>query len=168
MMLCVIFPVKGSRDRSPLTHSTVEELRRLSSRPKDDAPELFRRMIFDALISNSDDHPRNHAVLAMTTDWKLSPAYDLTPSTPISANHRDLALECGDMGRFANAENLLTQCERFYLSPNDAGNMIDQMQATVRDNWYAIARKAEVTEKDCKGIAAALTYPGFRLQVAAD
>lgn len=147
--------------------SLVEELRRISSQPKEDAPELFRRMVFNALISNIDDHPRNHAVVAMDTDWKLSPAYDLTPSTPISADHRDLALECGDMGRFANAENLLTQCERFYLAPDDARNIIDQMEATVRDNWYAVARREKVTEKDCEKIAIAFNYPGFRLEAAA-
>ncbi len=46
----------------------VEELRRISSQPRTDAPELFRRMCFNALISNTDDHPRNHAVVAMNTD----------------------------------------------------------------------------------------------------
>jgi len=145
----------------------VEELRRISSQPRTDAPELFRRMCFNALISNVDDHPRNHAVIAMDTDWKLSPAYDLTPSTPISTDHRDLALECGDMGRYANAENLLSQCARFYLAPDDARNIIDQMEAIVRDNWYAVARREEVTEKDCDKISTAFTYPGFRLETAA-
>lgn len=147
--------------------SLVEELRRISSQPKTDAAELFRRMVFNALISNIDDHPRNHAVVAMDTDWKLSPAYDLTPSTPISADHRDLALECGDMGRFANAENLLTQCERFYLAPDDARSVIDLMEAIVRDNWYAVARREEVTDKDCDKITTAFAYPGFRLGAAA-
>ena len=147
--------------------SLVEELRRISSQPKTDAPELFRRMVFNSLISNIDDHPRNHAVVAMDTDWKLSPAYDLTPSTPISADHRDLALECGDMGRFANAENLLTQCERFYLQPDEARTTIDQMEAIVRDNWYALARREQVTEKDCDKISTAFTYPGFRLKSSA-
>ena len=146
--------------------SLVEELRRISSQPKTDAPELFQRMVFNALISNIDDHPRNHAVFAMDTDWKLSPAYDLTPSTPISTDHRDLALECGDMGRFANAENLLTQCARFYLQPDEARNIIDQTEAIVRDNWYALARREQVTEKDCDKIATAFNYPGFRLVAA--
>ena len=145
----------------------VEELRRISSQPKIDAPELFRRMVFNALISNVDDHPRNHAVVAMDTDWKLSPAYDLTPSTPISADHRDLALECGDMGRFANAENLLSQCKRFYLAPDDARNMIDEMEGIVTDNWYAVARREGVTEKDCEKISSAFAYPGFRLEASA-
>jgi len=74
----------------------AEELRRLSSQPKDDAPELYRRMVFNALTTNDDDHPRNHAVIAMNEDWKLSPAYDLTPSTPVSTTHRELAMQCGD------------------------------------------------------------------------
>ncbi len=123
-------------------------------------------MVFNALISNVDDHPRNHAVIAMDTDWKLSPAYDLTPSTPISADHRDLAIDCGDMGRYANAENLLSQCERFYLAPDDARNIIDQMEKIVENNWYAVARGEEVTEKDCDKIATAFNYPGFRLEAA--
>ena len=52
------------------------------------------------MISNIDDHPRNHALLAKDKDWRLSPAYDLTPSAPISQERRDLSLDCGDMGRF--------------------------------------------------------------------
>src|SRR6185437_9364903 len=52
------------RDRDRWSYPLlVEELRRLSSRPAEDAQELFRRMAFNALISNSDDHPRNHAVV---------------------------------------------------------------------------------------------------------
>jgi len=42
----------------------VEELRRIVAEPKKDASELFRRISFNALISNIDDHPRNHALIA--------------------------------------------------------------------------------------------------------
>lgn len=146
--------------------SLVEELRRLSSQPRTDAPELFRRMCFNALISNIDDHPRNHAVVAMDADWKLSPAYDLTPSTPISVAHRDLALECGDMGRYAQAANLLSQCARFYLAADEAGNAVDAMEEYVKSNWYRVARTAGVTEKDCEKISTAFAYPGFRLELS--
>lgn len=140
----------------------VEELRRISSQPRTDAPELFRRMCFNALISNIDDHPRNHAVVAMDTDWKLSPAYDLTPSTPIGAEHRDLALDCGDMGRYANAENLLSQCARFLLEPDAAKKTVDEMERNVKGKWYEVARREGVTEKDCAKISGAFGYPGFR------
>jgi len=143
----------------------VEELRRISSQPRTDAPELFRRMCFNALISNIDDHPRNHAVVAMNTDWKLSPAYDLTPSTPVSTERRDLALDCGDMGRYAHAENLLSQSARFLLEPDEARKTIDEMEQIVKNNWYDIARREGVTEKDCERIASAFAYPGFRLEI---
>ena len=43
-------------------------------------------MSFNALISNIDDHPRNHALIAKDTDWKLSPAYDLTPAGPSASS----------------------------------------------------------------------------------
>ena len=144
----------------------VEELRRISSQPQQDAHELFRRMCFNALISNTDDHPRNHVVIALETDWGLSPAYDLTPSTPVSIERRDLALICGDMGRRAHADNLLSQHARFLIDDAEAEATIRIMEQTVRNRWYGIARAEGVSEKDCDRISGAFTYPGFRLTVA--
>jgi serine/threonine-protein kinase HipA len=144
----------------------VEELRRISSQPKIDAPELFRRMCFNSLISNSDDHPRNHAVIAANLDWKLSPAYDLTPNPLISEERRDLALSCGDMGRYANAHNLLSQSARFLLKQDEASAIVDGMEEIVRNRWYEIARREGVTDKDCEKFARAFAYPGFRLKIA--
>lgn len=142
----------------------VEELRRVSAEPKKDAAELFRRMCFNALISNTDDHPRNHAVIASGRDWKLSPAYDLVPMPQISVERRDLAMICGDQGRFANARNLLSQSARFLLSEQEANSIIDAMKDRVKDTWYETARAAGVSERDCERIAAAFAYPGFDLE----
>ncbi|MFM7507026.1 MAG: type II toxin-antitoxin system HipA family toxin [Rubrivivax sp.] len=140
----------------------AEELRRVCAEPRQSTSELFRRMCFNALISNVDDHPRNHAVLARATDWSLSPAYDLTPAVPVSLERRDLAMECGDAGRFASAENLLSQSARFLLDLDPARALVDAMEAQVRGPWYAIARAAGVSERDCDKIASAFAYPGFR------
>lgn len=140
----------------------AEELRRISAQPAKDAPELFRRMCFNALISNIDDHPRNHAVIAMDADWKLSPAYDLTPSMPVSITRRDLALECGDLGRYAHADNLLSQCARFLLNDDQARHTIDSMEALVKAKWYETARRESVSEADCERISGAFAYAGFR------
>ena len=142
----------------------AEELRRISADPKGDAAELFRRMVFNALISNTDDHPRNHAAIAKDKDWKLSPAYDLTPSTPVSLERRDLAMICGDQGRYANASNLLSQCARFHLERDEAEVTIAAMEEQVSKSWYETARRAGVPEKDCDAISRAFVYPGFRLQ----
>jgi len=144
----------------------AEELRRVCAEPRQSTSELFRRMCFNALISNVDDHPRNHAVLARAADWSLSPAYDLTPAVPVSLERRDLAMECGDAGRYANAENLLSQCARFLLDGTQARAIIDAMETQVRGSWYAIARTTGVTARDCDKIAPALSYPGFRQSLA--
>lgn len=143
----------------------VEALRRASSAAQNDAHELFKRACFNALISNTDDHPRNHALVAMSREWGLSPAYDLTPTPHVSLERRDLAMTVGDAGRWANAENLASQAPRFLLSTEQAMTIIDELEAKVRDGWYHIARRVGVTERDCETISSAFCYPGFRVPV---
>jgi serine/threonine-protein kinase HipA len=140
----------------------AEELRRASAEPRRDAAELFRRMRFNAVISNIDDHPRNHAIIAPGREWRLSPAYDLTPSSPVNVERRDLAMACGDLGRYANAGNLLSQPARFLLAPDEAARIIDDMERRIRSTWYEIARGCGVNDADCTQIAGAFAYPGFR------
>ena len=139
----------------------VEELRRIVEEPKRDAKELFRRICFNALISNIDDHPRNHAIIAKEKNWKLSPAYDLTPSTPVSQERRDLALDCGDQGRYANAKNILSQHARFLLDRAEAEKIVNDMKAEVEATWYDTLRASGVSEKDAEIIRGAFVYPGF-------
>jgi serine/threonine-protein kinase HipA len=141
----------------------AEELRRVVEDAKRDARELFRRVCFNALISNIDDHPRNHAIIAKEKSWKLSPAYDLTPSVPVSAERRDLALDCGDQGRYANAKNILSQHARFLLARGEAEKIVNDMKAQVEVTWYDTARASGVSEKDAETIRGAFVYPGFSL-----
>jgi serine/threonine-protein kinase HipA len=138
----------------------VEELRRIVAEPEKDARELFRRICFNALISNLDDHPRNHAFLARNIDWALSPAYDLTPSPVVSLDRRDLALVCGDQGRLANAKNILSQHPRFLLQREEAENIIANTRARV-GQWYDVVRACGVSENDAETIRGAFIYPGF-------
>jgi serine/threonine-protein kinase HipA len=145
----------------------VEALRRVSEEPRLDAQELFRRMVFNALISNSDDHPRNHAVLAIDQDFRLSPTYDLTPFPQVSQERRDLALTIGDYGRYANATNLISQAQHFLVDRDSAAHMIDEMEECVRARWYAVARREGVSEGDCEKISRAFVYEGFRLPASA-
>jgi serine/threonine-protein kinase HipA len=140
----------------------AEELRRVCAEPRKDAPELFRRMCFNALISNSDDHPRNHAIIARDRDWGLSPAYDLTPTTPISLERRDLALLIGDLGRSARADNLLSRSVRFLVPQEEARTIVARMEEQVRATWRKVARSVGVSERDCDKISGAFVYPGFR------
>ena len=138
----------------------ADELRR---RSPVDVVELYRRMVFNALISNTDDHPRNHALIAPERDFHLAPAYDLTPNPLISAEKRDLALQIGNFNRYANRTNLLSAHPRFKLSLDEATAIVDRMQATVRARWYAVLCASGTSEADCERVSGAFDYPGFEL-----
>jgi len=86
------------------------------------------------------------------------PAYDLTPAIVVSLERRDLAMICGDRGRYAQAQNLLSQCERFFLSRAEATRIVSDMEATVRQRWYEVARREGVSEEDCQRISGAFAY----------
>ena len=62
----------------------ADNLRRWSDKPEADCAELFRRMVFNAAVTNNDDHPRKHGLLRRLKGWRLSPAYDLVPAAVVS------------------------------------------------------------------------------------
>lgn len=141
----------------------ADELRRRSHKSAVDLVELYRRMVFNALISNTDDHPRNHALIAPGRDFELSPAYDLTPNPLVSLEKRDLAMTAGEFNRYANRTNLLSGHARFKLSREDASAIIDHMQSIVGDRWRALLRDNGTSGADCESVAGAFDYPGFEL-----
>src|SRR3546814_20529040 len=91
----------------------ADEVRRASASPERDLHELFARMCFNAAISNLDDHPRNHALLAKERSWRLSQAYDLTPMPVVAVDRRDLAMACGPEAWLANKRTLFAGPGRF-------------------------------------------------------
>lgn len=144
----------------------ADELRRRSSRSRQDLAELYGRMVFNALISNVDDHPRNHALVAPGRSFQLSPAYDLTPTPLVSEEKRDLTLIVGEFNRYANRINLRSGHARFQLTRDEASAIIDRIQAVVRARWYAVLRDSGTSEADCERVRPAFDYPGFELDPA--
>jgi len=132
----------------------ADQLRRWSEKPNDDRIELFRRVVFNAAVTNNDDHPRNHAVRRTARGWHLTPAYDLVPVPLVSLERRDLAMTIGTYGRTASVYNLLSQCERFGLNIEAARKEIDSVVATVT-SWRDLFRASGVSAKDIEYIAPA-------------
>lgn len=102
-----------------------------------DRTELFRRMIFNILVSNDDDHLRNHALLHDPAQggWRLSPLYDVVPR-PSAAQERYLHLGVGPQGRLSTLANALAGCEQFGLRPAEAAALIDGIVRVARE-WKA-------------------------------
>jgi serine/threonine-protein kinase HipA len=142
----------------------ADELRRWSEGAAADRAELFRRVVFNALISNLDDHPRNHALIAPGQAWHLAPAYDLTPTPAVGIERRDLALECGPYGRMARRDNLLAGAPRFGLESDEAGAIMDELKQIVQRHWRQDVLRLGGTEGDCKVIEPAFVYRGFEYE----
>lgn len=133
----------------------ADEIRRWSVKPDADRLELFRRMVFNAMVTNNDDHPRNHAMLRTTGGWRLSPAYDIVPVPLISQERRDLALEAGRHGRVASIYNLLSDCGSFGLHHEEAQKLIDNMVAVVK-GWRELFAKYQVEARAIEYISGAI------------
>ena len=138
----------------------ADELRRWSRDPQADRRELFRRMVFNAMVTNTDDHPRNHALLAAGSGWRLSPAYDLVPQAQMSLERRDLALTVGRFGRAASLYNLLSQTTPFGLSQEAAQAEIDRMLDVVR-GWRDRYRSHGVDQRGLDMLERAILPPSF-------
>ena len=121
----------------------ADELRRWSVKPDEDRRELFMRMVFNAMVTNNDDDPRNHALLNTSSGWRLSPAYDIVPVPLVSKERRDLALEAGRFGRVASLYNLLSDCGAFGLSTQEARALIDNMLGIVK-GWREFFARHDV------------------------
>jgi serine/threonine-protein kinase HipA len=138
----------------------ADNLRRWSSRPQQDCAELFRRMVFNAAVTNNDDRPRNHALVRHSDGWRLSPAYDIVPVPLVSLERRDLALTVGTYGRAAGVYNLISQSARFGLSEEEARKAISDVVSVVR-GWRDRFGACGVSPKDIEHIAAAMLPPSF-------
>jgi serine/threonine-protein kinase HipA len=138
----------------------ADELRRWSVKSNDDRRELFLRMVFNAMVTNNDDHPRNHALLQTRGGWRLSPAYDILPVPMVSVERRDLALEVGRFGRAASLYNILSHCDTFGLSKEEAQAMIDGMLAVVR-GWREFFTERGVEQRSIEMLEQAMLPPSF-------
>jgi len=145
----------------------ADELRRWSERPDEDRIELFRRIVFNAAVTNNDDHPRNHAARRTARGWRLAQAYDLVPTPLVSLERRDLAMTIGTYGRTASVYNLLSQCARFGLTREAARKEIEKMVETVQ-TWRDHFRACGVSAKDIEYVAPAYLPDGFFLERPAE
>ena len=107
-----------------------------------DARQLWRRLVFNFLITNVDDHLQNIGFLySGNNQWRLAPAFDLNPFPDKSPESKTWLSE--DTGPITSINQLMEQAERFALSPTPAQAIIDEVGAAVR-RWKEVAVSQEV------------------------
>ncbi|MCY1214566.1 hypothetical protein D9M72_263830 [compost metagenome] len=118
-----------------------------------DARELFRRMVFNILVDNTDDHEKNHSLLVVSPfengRLKLAPAYDVLP-TNSGQGYQEFI--CGAHGRDSTLENAMSQCDAFGLLSAEAAAEIASVIDVV-NTWQEHFAQAGVTERDIESLA---------------
>lgn len=134
----------------------ADHMRRWIANPSKDLQELFKRIIFNGLVSNTDDHPRNHGFLNTGNGYMLSPVYDLVPK-PETGSNRYLAMSLGKNGREFNIENLLSTTEAFDLSKEDAKLIYKNLKSKI-SKWRSIYSVNGIVKSDMQYLENAFNH----------
>lgn len=125
--------------------------------PKEDMAELWRRIVFTIMISNTDDHLRNHAfIYERYKGWRLSPAYDLNP-TPIEIKPRILTTAIDFYDTSASLETALSVIKEFRLRKEEALLIIKEVRSAVEE-WRNIASDFGLSKRECDIMSSAFEY----------
>lgn len=112
----------------------AREMARWSFNPAHDRHQLFLRLAFNCLISNTDDHDLNHGLIGDAHGFVLAPAFDIVPQ-PSGTLRRVQALLAGGQGANAQRSNILSASAAYGLQPREAGALIDRLKHIVETQW---------------------------------
>ncbi len=120
-------------------------IRRFGRQPKEEMAQLYRRMVFNILTGNNDDHARNHAFFWEGSRYELTPAYDLCPMLR-SGHTANQAMIVGEEGRLSTLKNALSEPGLFGLSKNQATLINNELVDTISTKWAMAADRAGLTK----------------------
>ncbi len=135
----------------------MDALRQHGAAPNTDGPELWRRIVFSILISNTDDHLRNHGfLLEGQQGWRLSPVYDVNP-VPLEIKERILTTAISETDSTASLDLALSVAENFGLKKQDAKAIASEVGKAVV-NWRPVAAESGITKGQLDRMASAFEH----------
>ena len=148
----------GATDREPRSYPEIADaLRRHGAAATQDLHQLWRRIVFNVLISNTDDHLRNHGCLYEDhRGWRLSPAYDLNP-VPVDIRPRVLSTSIDADDPTASLDLALETVEFYRLGLNDARAITKEVARAIAQ-WRAVARGLGAVRRDIDRMASAFEH----------
>lgn len=144
----------------------VDVLRQVGGAAAYDMRELWRRIVLSILISNTDDHLRNHGFLYQdTSGWRLSPAYDMNP-VPVDIKPRVLSTAIDLDDATASLELALQAAYYFDISLADAKEIAYEVGTAVK-SWRSVAADLGIPKGQIDRMASAFEHDDFNLSMAA-
>ena len=113
--------------------------------PRETLHELYRRLVFNILIGNTDDHARNHAAIWNGKILRLTPAYDLCPQVRTGQEATQAMQLEGIEGSHSTLNNVLSICRSFQLDTENAREIINVLLATIEKYWPEMCDDAGMT-----------------------
>lgn len=143
----------------------VDVLARYGAQAKKDAHSLYRRVAFNVLVSNVDDHLRNHGFLRISkSGWTLSPAYDLNP-VPADLKARILSTNIDLEESTCSIDLLEASANYFALSLTEARSILKQV-AVATSSWRTVAVEAGASTKEIDRMASAFEHDALMRALA--
>lgn len=153
----------GSKDNETRSYmEIVDALRQHGAAPKADMEALWRRIVFNVLISNTDDHMRNHGFLYDGPDgWRLSPAYDLNP-TPTDIKPRILSTAINEVDNTASLAVAMAVAGYFELDGKKARAIASQVGKAVA-TWRDEAARHGIRKNEIDRVASAFEHDDLKM-----
>jgi serine/threonine-protein kinase HipA len=133
----------------------AELITRFGKNPIRDLRELWMRIAFNMLVSNTDDHLRNHGFLIDESGWTLSPAFDINPNPTGDG----LKLSVSEHDNSQDLDLLLSVAKHFRLNPKAASQILEELVATV-GRWRTIATQFAIPKREQELMEAAFRLAG--------
>lgn len=125
-----------------------DTIKKYSDDHKRDLLKLYKRVCFNIMVNNNDDHLRNYGFMYNNDGtWKLSPHYDVVPATNSTGGACFLSLSLKG-GKEASRSNLVSSCEIFQLNQKEAEEVFDEMQSIVTNKWKQHFKDASLNNDD--------------------
>lgn len=113
--------------------------------PAQQLEELFKRLVFNVLIGNTDDHARNHAAFWDGRHLDLTPAYDICPQMR-TGQEASQAMDIGGVeGRLSTLKNVLSTCSAFQLDEVRARGLIEEIAAVIERQWGSVCDEVHLS-----------------------
>ncbi len=142
----------------------VDSIRQTGSKPDADIEELWKRIVFSVLVSNTDDHLRNHAFLHDGKGWRLAPVYDLNPC-PVDVKPRVHSLAIDETDATSSLETALDVAELFGIKPERARALAGQIGA-VTAGWRDAAKSRGLNKAQIDRMETAFEHDDLRLALS--
>nr|WP_298568958.1 HipA domain-containing protein [uncultured Mogibacterium sp.] len=130
-------------------------IRKYGASPKKDLAELWKRIVFNMAVSNTDDHLRNHGFLLIDAGWHLSPLYDVNPNPDGDV----LSLNVDEYSNLIDFDLILSVASIFGITDEKATKYIENVKAIIEKNWEKISRKYRLSRSEIENMS-----PAFNME----